>query len=217
LAYDSARHDERPEGCHWVCLDSLQHCHVVFHILGLDGIGLVLGSLSLFVVNCIMLDLLSMVVLLLEVLVHGVWWMADYVGSGAKVEWSNRQMRLERTREVMPVPSLWTGDSAGRETIDASYEKQSSARLTPVFDHLYPGPDLPPLPRRCAPGVWSKRGRWGHHLAGPFDTQVSFALSYTPVHSFLPRLDSCSLPQLKRSPLKLGQGWPRTMEQATKA
>jgi hypothetical protein len=130
----------------------------VFHILGLDGIGLVLGSLSLFVVNCIMLDLLSMVVLLLEVLVHGVWWMADYVGSGAKVEWSNRQMRLERTREVMPVPSLWTGDSAGRETIDASYEKQSSARLTPVFDHLYPRSRPPSTPQTVCP--WGMEQTW---------------------------------------------------------
>ena len=59
-AYDSARHDKRPERCHGVCLDSLQHCHVVLHILSLNGTGLVFLGQCLFGVDFIMLNLLSM-------------------------------------------------------------------------------------------------------------------------------------------------------------
>lgn len=62
-AYNSARHDECPERCHRVCLDSLQDRHVVFRILSLDGAGLVLLSKRFLRVDCIMLDLLSMMVL----------------------------------------------------------------------------------------------------------------------------------------------------------
>lgn len=49
MAYNSARHDKRPQGGHWVCLQRLWHSHVVLGILSLDGTRLVLCDLRLLV------------------------------------------------------------------------------------------------------------------------------------------------------------------------
>lgn len=65
-------------------------------------------------------------------------------------------------------------------------KKQSAVRLARVFDCLYPGPDVPPLPRRCAPGVWRKRGQWSSHLAGPVATEANSALTKRSLIRFFP-------------------------------
>jgi hypothetical protein len=78
-AYNGAGHDERPERGHGIGADGLEHAHVVFRILGLDGTSLVDLALLLIVEGGGMVGVGDAVVdmdlrLGLNSGTHGDWW-----------------------------------------------------------------------------------------------------------------------------------------------
>jgi hypothetical protein len=69
VAHNCARNDKGPEGSHRISPDGLKHCHVVFDILGLNGIGPEVAH-RLFIKGCV-LNLLGIARLFSLFVAHG--------------------------------------------------------------------------------------------------------------------------------------------------
>jgi hypothetical protein len=100
-----------------------------------------------------MLNLLSMVSLLLEVLIHHGCCVAEYssLEENWKVDgdWDAAHKRSSASTEPVNEESL---HDVRRSML--LMKKQSSALLARVFECLYPGPDIPPHPQtRCPRGM----------------------------------------------------------------
>jgi hypothetical protein len=125
-----------------------------------------------------MLNLLSMVSLLLEVLIHHGCCVAEYssLEEGWKVDEDRDAAHKRSSASTEPVNEESLHDVRRSMLL---MKKQSSSVFTPVPTSLH-------IPRHDAPGVWRKRGRRRSDLAGQVDTAVNSAFAHTSVDSFFP-------------------------------